>query len=383
MDKALKRKIRRLWRDRVLLGVCTLALFGSSVVQVQAVLRHRPQQPRWVLELSQAVETFSDEESSVGQRQQAQLAINTITKKHGLTATDSWAQAETRAHFLVQDLERVQALSQGLAEIQSLDFDLARIHALVRVQSKDLAQALARSLSRTQSLEVAQSQAQKLAQSRAQTLDLDLAWTQELNLDLTWTQALDLAQAQSRTQSLSQNQNLNLAQVQELAQSLSQDLAQALPQAQALSQDLAQMSNGFLVALLASELEAKYGLTLQQGSALEKLMRSEPTRVRAFLQAIVLLGISVLFLSALLLALVRLQGLYRFPPTVHLVAFLPEECVAELGALQRRMKKAKASPWQIRLRLLEEFVTLLWVFFIQVQLENLTLPSGDRKIDDD
>ena len=64
------------------------------------------------------------------------------------------------------------------------------------------------------------------------------------------------------------------------------------------------------------------------------------------------------------------------------MVLFPEECAAELGILHRRMKKAKASPWQIYLRLLEEFLTLLWAFYIQVQLENLTLPPGDREIDD-
>lgn len=66
----------------------------------------------------------------------------------------------------------------------------------------------------------------------------------------------------------------------------------------------------------------------------------------------------------------------------QLKAFFPEECVAEIGVVYRRMKKANASPLAIRLRLMEEFMTLLWVFYIQIKLENLRLPSGDRTIDD-
>lgn len=66
---------------------------------------------------------------------------------------------------------------------------------------------------------------------------------------------------------------------------------------------------------------------------------------------------------------------------LRLVRLVPEESAAELGILLRRMKKAKVSPWKIRLRFVEEFVTLLWVFYVRVKLENLFLPS-DHKIGD-
>lgn len=65
----------------------------------------------------------------------------------------------------------------------------------------------------------------------------------------------------------------------------------------------------------------------------------------------------------------------------HLAEFLPEECVAELGILYRRMKKTKVPTWKIRLRLLEESLNLLYVFYIQIKIENLWSPR-ERKIDD-
>ena len=116
---------------------------------------------------------------------------------------------------------------------------------------------------------------------------------------------------------------------------------------------------------------------------LQYLVEIEPTRAKDFGQSQAGLLVSALLLSSSLLASMKVRNKLSISSTTHPLTFLPEECVAELGVLQRRMKKANTSPWQIRLRLLEEFLTLLWVFYIQVQLENLTLPSSDRKIDDD
>lgn len=66
---------------------------------------------------------------------------------------------------------------------------------------------------------------------------------------------------------------------------------------------------------------------------------------------------------------------------LHPIALLPEECIAEMGVVYRRMKKRNASPWEIRCRLTEEFATLLWGF-VQVKIENMRLPLGNRAIDD-
>ncbi|MBE7386162.1 MAG: hypothetical protein F6J95_032830 [Leptolyngbya sp. SIO1E4] len=75
------------------------------------------------------------------------------------------------------------------------------------------------------------------------------------------------------------------------------------------------------------------------------------------------------------------QARYHASAMARLMALLPEETAAELGILQRRMAKANASTWEIRLRLLEEIIILLWVFYVRIKLENLGLPAGDRKRD--
>ena len=139
---------------------------------------------------------------------------------------------------------------------------------------------------------------------------------------------------------------------------------------------------GSLEYIITKELEQKYNLKLVQGSDLESYWNSEPERERIFLISVTFLSLSVLLLLILLFILTRLQNSHNFPANSHLIAFLPEECVAEMGALARRMKKENVSPWEIRRRLLEEFVTLIWVFYIQIKLENLSLPFQDNQIDE-
>ena len=149
-----------------------------------------------------------------------------------------------------------------------------------------------------------------------------------------------------------------------------------------LEQRARERTSTIIHELAAEELQQVYDITLHQDSALDALIDIEPTRDRVLLQAAILLAISSSLLLAALMALYRSQSPYSLPKTAHFVAFLPEEYAAEIGALHHRMKKAKASDWEIRLRLCEEFISLLWVFYIQIRLNNLTLPFGDRSIDE-
>ena len=56
MDKETKKQIQRLWRNRLLVNIFTVVLFGLFLGMFSSTLKHRPQQPSWVLELSQSVE---------------------------------------------------------------------------------------------------------------------------------------------------------------------------------------------------------------------------------------------------------------------------------------------------------------------------------------
>jgi hypothetical protein len=110
------------------------------------------------------------------------------------------------------------------------------------------------------------------------------------------------------------------------------------------------------------------------------MMTMTPTPARTL--TLLLLSISLITLISLVFLLRKLRASNNLSFHAQLIAFLPEECIAELNILLQRMKKAKASPWEIRLRLLTEFLTLLWVFYIQIKFENLWLPSDNHEIDD-
>lgn len=60
---------------------------------------------------------------------------------------------------------------------------------------------------------------------------------------------------------------------------------------------------------------------------------------------------------------------------------LPEECAAELGVLQRRMKKKGYSTRTILLCLFWECLVILWAIYVQLKLENLWLPK-DHQVND-
>lgn len=69
----------------------------------------------------------------------------------------------------------------------------------------------------------------------------------------------------------------------------------------------------------------------------------------------------------------------------HLRVLLPEDCIANITVLRRRLEKKKISSWRINLKLAQEIIYLLWAFYIRMPFENLMLPSddaGDRQIDD-
>jgi hypothetical protein len=138
-----------------------------------------------------------------------------------------------------------------------------------------------------------------------------------------------------------------------------------------------------LVFIIGTELERTYGLTLQQGNTLETLLSHEPNRARTLIQSVIFLGASIVVLIGLLMAFTKLKGSSDIPRTANLIAFLPEECVADLSDLQCRLKKTGMPPWQIRRRLMYEFVFLLWVHYVSMQIDNLFLgPGQDNTIDD-
>ncbi|MEM9091291.1 MAG: hypothetical protein AAGC93_21435 [Cyanobacteria bacterium P01_F01_bin.53] len=273
MEKHIKRRIRNTWRNRLLLGVSSLAVLGFSVFQFQTALKHRTSDlPPWALDFTRSAEQLTDENLTDAERDQVVVDILDVAQSRNLVVT-TW---------LLHDLSE----------------------SSYRIQSRELVLTIAR--------------------ARARALDLDRA------LDRAQQQVIDSG----------------------LAAKLTDDM--------------------FLVLVITADLEHTHGL-----------IDNEPTRTRALRQSAILLGVSTVILIGLLVMLIRIQGSSKLPRTANLIAFLPEECVAELGYLESRLKQAKKPHWQIRRRLIHEFVFLLWAHYVQMQIDNLFLGSGeDHTIDD-
>ena len=380
MDKHIRRRIRNTWRDRLLLGMGSVAVLGFAVFQLQTTLKHRsPDQPSWALELGQSTEKLTDETLSSSERAMSVNQILDISKSRDLQ-TITW---------LLQDLEqsgnafknRELILTIARAQIRALALDRALDLDLARDLARDLALdlALARDLALDLDLALDRDLARALARALDLALDRDLARDLDLDRDLARALDRDLDLALDLARDLALDLALDLAWDRDLALDL--DLAQQ----QAIDSELAaQLTEDiFLALVIAADVKRTHGLTLQTGDTLKKLVDNEPIRTRALMQAGILLSLSTLVLIGLLVMLTRLQGSPNLPRTATLIAFLPEECVAELGYLQRRLKKANISTWQIRRRLIHEFVFLLWVHYVQMQIDHLFLGSGqDHTIDD-
>jgi hypothetical protein len=80
-----------------------------------------------------------------------------------------------------------------------------------------------------------------------------------------------------------------------------------------------------------------------------------------------------------LLTLFSFQQLYRIGWQEYIVCYFPEEVVGELIALRRELTKAEKSTLFIETKLLHEVLTLIWAFYIQINIENLSLPSKDQR----
>jgi hypothetical protein len=100
-------------------------------------------------------------------------------------------------------------------------------------------------------------------------------------------------------------------------------------------------------------------------------------------QELLLLGISVASFIVMMLLLLRQRNRISLTLTGQLICFFPEECIAELEALHEKMKSEQRSNWLIHMIMLQNFLGLLWAFYVQINIENLWLPQhrGHKNID--
>lgn len=104
-------------------------------------------------------------------------------------------------------------------------------------------------------------------------------------------------------------------------------------------------------------------------------------RQNLYQELIVLGGISLATLVLLLLKLLHSQQVKGITFSVNLKSYFSDDIVAELAALRERLTKENKSTWRIRISLFYQILTLVWGIYIQINIDNLTLPSRDRRID--
>jgi HEAT repeat protein len=85
------------------------------------------------------------------------------------------------------------------------------------------------------------------------------------------------------------------------------------------------------------------------------------------------------FLFLFVLTLFSLRELQRIVWQDHLICYFPEEVVGELIVLRRELTQAKKSKLLIETTLLYVIFTLIWAFYIQINIDNLWLPSKDQR----
>jgi hypothetical protein len=85
------------------------------------------------------------------------------------------------------------------------------------------------------------------------------------------------------------------------------------------------------------------------------------------------------FLFLLLLTLFCLKELQRITWKDHITCYFPEEVVSELSALRGELTQTKKSTLLVETTLLYVIFTLIWAFYIQINIDNLWLPSKDQR----
>jgi hypothetical protein len=85
------------------------------------------------------------------------------------------------------------------------------------------------------------------------------------------------------------------------------------------------------------------------------------------------------FLLLLMLTLFSFRELQKIIWQDHLICYFPEEVVGELTALRHELTQANKSPLLVEITLLHVIFTLIWAVYIQINIDNLWLPSKDQR----
>ncbi len=111
-------------------------------------------------------------------------------------------------------------------------------------------------------------------------------------------------------------------------------------------------------------------------------LKSHTTTIQNLDRELIFLGGGSLATLVLLLLMLRsLQQVKGITFSDHLICYFSEEIVAELAALREQLTDEEKPTWLIRFILSYQILTLIWGIYIRINIDNLTLPSRDRRID--
>jgi HEAT repeat protein len=129
---------------------------------------------------------------------------------------------------------------------------------------------------------------------------------------------------------------------------------------------------------LAINISTKIHLRFNQEYKVNSSPMNQSRRIRdsqRILTGFALSAFSFLFL----LTLFCLKELQRIVWEDYLICYFPEEVVSELSALRSELTQAKKSTLLVETTLLYVIFTLIWAFYIQINIDNLWLPSKDQR----
>ena len=346
MDKTIKQKIRQLWRDRLFLSTIGLIIFGFSISQARSVLKHRPHQPTWAMELAPIVEEVGSSRESLQEKKPLYRDIRQIAEEKNLLATSCITNQRLNFkdfhHFQCEDNSTQETWSMAIVLQQNLEQSVSQVQYLSK--GADRKSAFVRTLR----------EADYQAKVIEKRLDQDLATRQEINHILTTIR--------------NKNNEISLSTVQSLEHELTQ-ISEKLP-------------DDLLIAIINKETNKKYKIQLLRGETLRSISAQVLNRNRALYKSLISLSISLAFLGLILFSLSRLKGAYRFSWDTQMSIFIPEEYTVEVSKLRQRMHRNNISTRKINLRITEEYLRLFWAFHIQIRIENLFLPSSSHRTDD-
>jgi hypothetical protein len=143
------------------------------------------------------------------------------------------------------------------------------------------------------------------------------------------------------------------------------------------------LQNSFLGLLIASVILT---LTIQGVVALTGRLSETILSIYIIIIEKIWLLLKVFFA---VLVMLPLRLIFRYHVRLKSIAFssylkhyFPEEVVAEVIALHKRLIDNRKPGWLIRIKILHQLIALIWAFYFQIKIDNLRSRFNNQNIDD-